>query len=88
MMTRTIDTTETAGFRRNLTVLILAQSLGAASGPIVISLGGLVVRISRLTPLWRPFRSASIILGLPLERCLPLGSCDNMGGAAVIFWAR
>jgi len=41
-MTRTIDTTETAGFRRNLTVLILAQSLGAASGPIVISLGGLV----------------------------------------------
>lgn len=42
MMTRTIDTTETAGFRRNLTVLILAQSLGAASGPIVISLGGLV----------------------------------------------
>ena len=42
MMTRTIDTTETAGFGRNLTVLILAQSLGAASGPIVISLGGLV----------------------------------------------
>ena len=42
MMTQTIDTTETAGFRRNLTVLILAQSLGAASGPIVISLGGLV----------------------------------------------
>jgi len=42
MMTRTIDATETAGFRRNLTVLILAQSLGAASGPIVISLGGLV----------------------------------------------
>ena len=42
MMTRTIDTTETAGFRCNLTVLILAQSLGAASGPIVISLGGLV----------------------------------------------
>ncbi|WP_289081282.1 MFS transporter [uncultured Sulfitobacter sp.] len=42
MMTRTIDRTETAGFRRNLTVLILAQSLGAASGPIVISLGGLV----------------------------------------------
>jgi len=42
MMTRTIDTTEAAGFRRNLTVLILAQSLGAASGPIVISLGGLV----------------------------------------------
>ena len=41
-MTQTIDTTETAGFRRNLTVLILAQSLGAASGPIVISLGGLV----------------------------------------------
>ncbi|WP_340243979.1 MFS transporter [Sulfitobacter pontiacus] len=41
-MTRTIDRTETAGFRRNLTVLILAQSLGAASGPIVISLGGLV----------------------------------------------
>ncbi|WP_216825229.1 MULTISPECIES: MFS transporter [unclassified Sulfitobacter] len=41
-MTRTIDATETAGFRRNLTVLILAQSLGAASGPIVISLGGLV----------------------------------------------
>lgn len=30
------------GFRRNLGVLILAQSLGAASGPIVISLGGLV----------------------------------------------
>ena len=27
-MTQTIDTTETAGFRRNLTVLILAQSLG------------------------------------------------------------
>ncbi|BDY16384.1 MFS transporter [Sulfitobacter pontiacus] len=42
MMTQTIDRTETAGFRRNLTVLILAQSLGAASGPIVISLGGLV----------------------------------------------
>ena len=42
MMTQTIDTTETAGFRRNLTVLILARSLGAASGPIVISLGGLV----------------------------------------------
>ena len=42
MMTQTIDATETAGFRRNLTVLILAQSLGAASGPIVISLGGLV----------------------------------------------
>ena len=41
-MNRTIDRTETAGFRRNLTVLILAQSLGAASGPIVISLGGLV----------------------------------------------
>ncbi|WP_425348395.1 MFS transporter [Sulfitobacter pontiacus] len=41
-MTQTIDRTETAGFRRNLTVLILAQSLGAASGPIVISLGGLV----------------------------------------------
>ncbi|WP_386174785.1 hypothetical protein [Sulfitobacter sp. R86518] len=40
-MTRTIDATETAGFRRNLTVLILAQSLGAASGPIVISLGGI-----------------------------------------------
>ena len=30
------------GFRQNLAVLILAQSLGAASGPIVISLGGLV----------------------------------------------
>lgn len=29
-------------FRRNIAVLVAAQSLGAASGPIVISLGGLV----------------------------------------------
>lgn len=41
-MTQTLNTNETAGFRRSITVLILAQSLGAASGPIVISLGGLV----------------------------------------------
>lgn len=32
----------TAVFRRNLIVLTMAQSLGAASAPIVISLGGLV----------------------------------------------
>ncbi|MEO1975108.1 MAG: MFS transporter [Paracoccaceae bacterium] len=32
----------TVPFRRNLAVLVAAQSLGAASGPIVISLGGLV----------------------------------------------
>ena len=33
---------ETSDLKRNLAVLVAAQSLGAASGPIVISLGGLV----------------------------------------------
>lgn len=35
---------EPANLKRNLAVLVVAQSLGAASGPIVISLGGLVGR--------------------------------------------
>jgi len=33
---------QTVNLRRNLALLVIAQSLGAASGPIVISLGGLV----------------------------------------------
>ncbi|WP_259955340.1 hypothetical protein [Sulfitobacter mediterraneus] len=44
-MTQTANaqtSTESHGFRQSLLVLIIAQSLGAASGPIVISLGGLV----------------------------------------------
>src|SRR5690606_29325333 len=34
--------TDDATIRRNMIVLALAQTLGASSGPIVISLGGLV----------------------------------------------
>ena len=66
MMTQTIDTTETAGFRRNLTVLILAQSLGAASGPIVISLGGLVGQDLATDPAFATLPVSIYNLGLAL----------------------
>lgn len=39
-----IPDAEPVNLTRNLAVLVVAQSLGAASGPIVISLGGLVGR--------------------------------------------
>lgn len=58
--------TDDITLRRNLAVLVTAQSLGAASGPIVISLGGLVGQELSATPALATLPVSMFNLGLAL----------------------
>ena len=69
---------------RNMGLLVAAQSLGGASPPIIISLGGLVGQMLSSTP-----TAATLPVSLyQLGRCPWPGSSSAWGGAWPMCWAR